>query len=139
MACDDFYQAALLHIEKNDRNSAVRCVDFIKTIDPYSPLIKKLMDKIYAEPEPKEIIKDIKLAKSRAGIEAELSEDKSATKTIFLGNDLQPIPTTKTSNSDAVGVVIGVRDYKNPDVPKALFGKLDLIENNKLTLPKITP
>ena len=52
-ACDDFYHAGLLYLKGNDRTKALKCVDLMKKVDSSSPLIKKLMDKIYAEPKKK--------------------------------------------------------------------------------------
>jgi len=53
VACDDFYQAGLLYLKQNNRTEALQCIDLMKKADPSSPLIKKLMDKIYAEPKKK--------------------------------------------------------------------------------------
>jgi len=52
-ACDDFYQAGILYLQQNNRTQALECIDLMKEADPSSPLIKKLMDKIYAEPKKK--------------------------------------------------------------------------------------
>jgi len=52
-ACDDSYQAGLLYLKGNDRTNALKCVDLMKKVDSSSPLIKKLMDKIYTEPKNK--------------------------------------------------------------------------------------
>jgi tetratricopeptide (TPR) repeat protein len=48
-ACDDFYQAGSLYLKNGNRIAALKCVDLMKQVDPSSPLIKKLMDKIYEE------------------------------------------------------------------------------------------
>jgi len=50
-ACDDFYEAGLLYLKQSDKKNALTCVDLMKQADSKSPLIKKLMDKIYAEPK----------------------------------------------------------------------------------------
>jgi len=50
-ACGDAYQAGLLYLKQENIPEALECIDFIKKIDPSSPLIKQLMDKIYAEPK----------------------------------------------------------------------------------------
>lgn len=49
LACDDYYQAGSLYLKQNNRTQALKCVGSIKKADPLSPLIKKLMDKIYEE------------------------------------------------------------------------------------------
>jgi len=48
-ACDDFYQAGILFLKQNKRTEALKCVDLMKQTDPSSPLIKKLMNKIYEQ------------------------------------------------------------------------------------------
>ena len=48
-ACDDFYQAGILYLKQNMRTEALECVDAMKQADPTSPLIQKLMDKIYGQ------------------------------------------------------------------------------------------
>ena len=70
-ACDDFYQAGVLFLEEKRKQEerfeklesffskydykqkVLECIDYMKIADPSSPLIKKLMDKIYAEPKKK--------------------------------------------------------------------------------------
>lgn len=47
LACGDFYEAGLLYLNQNQKNKALECVDDMKKADPFSPLIKKLIDKIY--------------------------------------------------------------------------------------------
>ncbi len=47
VACGDFYQAGVSFLKDNNITQALMCVDHIKKVDPSSPLIKKLMDKIY--------------------------------------------------------------------------------------------
>jgi len=48
-ACDDLYQAGILYLKQNKRTEALKCVDTMKQIDQFSPLIKKLMNKIYEQ------------------------------------------------------------------------------------------
>jgi tetratricopeptide (TPR) repeat protein len=45
-AFDDFYQAGILFLKKNNITKALICVDWMKKIDSSSPLINKLMDQI---------------------------------------------------------------------------------------------
>ncbi len=47
-ACDDFYNAGLLYLKTREKAEALKCVDLMKDADPRSPLIKKLMNKIYS-------------------------------------------------------------------------------------------
>ena len=46
-ACGDFYQAGILYLKQNNKTQALICVDRMKKVDSSSPLINKLMDKIY--------------------------------------------------------------------------------------------
>jgi tetratricopeptide (TPR) repeat protein len=48
-ACDDFYQAGILYLKQNKMTKALECVDLMKQTDSSSPLIKKLMKKIYEQ------------------------------------------------------------------------------------------
>lgn len=48
-ACDDLYQAGILFLKQNDKKRALLCVDTMKKTDSSSPLIKKLMNKIYEQ------------------------------------------------------------------------------------------
>jgi tetratricopeptide (TPR) repeat protein len=48
-ACGDLYQAGVLFFKQREKTRGMMCIDTIKQIDPSSPLIKKLMDKIYEE------------------------------------------------------------------------------------------
>jgi len=45
-ACGDFYQAGILFLKQNNTTQALICVDWIKKINPSSPLINKFMDQI---------------------------------------------------------------------------------------------
>jgi tetratricopeptide (TPR) repeat protein len=45
-ACGDFYQAGILFLKQNNITPALICVDWMKKINPSSPLINKLMDQI---------------------------------------------------------------------------------------------
>ncbi|OIO01248.1 hypothetical protein COY52_04460 [Candidatus Desantisbacteria bacterium CG_4_10_14_0_8_um_filter_48_22] len=51
VACDDLYKAGLLDLKQNKKTESLKCIDSMKNVDPSSPLIKKLMDKIYEETE----------------------------------------------------------------------------------------
>ena len=42
----DFYQAGILFLKQNNTSQALICVDWMKKINPSSPLINKLMDQI---------------------------------------------------------------------------------------------
>ena len=48
-ACDDLYKAGILYLKQNKRTEALKCVDTMKKTDSSSPLIKKLMNKIYEQ------------------------------------------------------------------------------------------
>ena len=45
-ACGDFYQAGILFLKQNNTTQALICVDWIKKINPSSPLINKFVDQI---------------------------------------------------------------------------------------------
>jgi len=45
-AIEEFYQAGLIFLKQNNRIEALKCVDVIKKVDPDSPLINKLTDKL---------------------------------------------------------------------------------------------
>lgn len=49
LTCDDFCTAGVLYLKKGNKTEALKCVDNIKQADSSSPLIKKLMNKIYEE------------------------------------------------------------------------------------------
>ena len=51
--CEYYYQESLNFLKQNNRTEALKCIDYIKEVNSESPLIKKLMDKIYAEPKKK--------------------------------------------------------------------------------------
>ena len=53
LACNDLYKAGILFLKINDRNNLLKCINNMKQADPSSPLIKKLMDTINANPEKK--------------------------------------------------------------------------------------
>ena len=52
-ACDDFYNAGLLYLKAGQKTEALKCVDLMKKTEPHSPLIKKLMNKIYSKDKSK--------------------------------------------------------------------------------------
>ena len=52
-ACDDFYNAGLLYLKHREKTEALKCADLIKEADRHSPLIKKLMSKIYSKDKSK--------------------------------------------------------------------------------------
>ena len=54
LACNDLYKAGILFLKINDRNNLLKCINNMKQADPSSPLIKKLMDRINANPEKKQ-------------------------------------------------------------------------------------
>ena len=46
---DNFYKAGLLYLEQNNRQEVLQTIDAMKDLTPDSPLIQKLMDKLYEE------------------------------------------------------------------------------------------
>jgi len=48
-AADNWYQAGLLYLEQNNRQLVLQTIDAMKNFVPESPLIQKLMDKLYKE------------------------------------------------------------------------------------------
>jgi tetratricopeptide (TPR) repeat protein len=48
-ASGDIYQAGILFLKQRDKTRAMKSIDMMKRIDPSSPLVKKLMDKVYEE------------------------------------------------------------------------------------------
>ena len=48
-AADSFYRACLLYLEQNKRQDVLKILDIMKKSTPDSPLIQKLMDKLYEE------------------------------------------------------------------------------------------
>ncbi len=41
-----YYNDGLTYLQKRKKTEALKCIDEMKTVDPESPLIQKLMDKI---------------------------------------------------------------------------------------------
>ena len=48
-AFDYFYQAGLLYLKENDRDGVLKILEIMNKVDPDSPLIQKLKDKLYEE------------------------------------------------------------------------------------------